>query len=89
MNDLFKETFSFKDSQCKIITDKQIGITTAQESIRRNREQLEDIIKEHPKFLWTLTPISSPSAPIVARLMAVAAVEPQELPCCSQPLSSQ
>jgi hypothetical protein len=75
MNDLFKETFSFKDSQCKIITDKQIGITTAQESIRRNREQLEDFIKEHPKFLWTLTPISIPSAPIVARLMAGAAVK--------------
>jgi uncharacterized protein len=75
MNDLFKETFSFKDSQCTIITDKQNGITIAKESIIRNRQQLEEFIKENPKFLWTLTPFPIPSAPLVAKLMAEAATK--------------
>ena len=75
MNNLFKETFSFKDSQCTIITDKQIGIIIAQESIKRNRQQLEEFIKENPKFLWTLTPFPIPSTPLVAKLMAEAAAK--------------
>lgn len=73
MNKLFKETFSFKDSQCTIITDKYKCIKVAQESIKLNTEQLEDFIKQNPKFLWTLTPFPIPSAPLVARLIAEAA----------------
>jgi ApbE superfamily uncharacterized protein (UPF0280 family) len=70
---LFKESFSLKESQCTVISDKQEAIQTAQESIKRNRQQLELYIRAHPKFLHSLTPVVAPEKPIVAHLMAIAA----------------
>jgi uncharacterized protein len=70
---LFKEAFTFKESQCTVIADKQEGIQTAKASIKRNRQQLEAYIKNNPKFLKTLEPIPIPLKPLVAKLMAEAA----------------
>jgi uncharacterized protein len=70
---LIKENFAFKESQCVIISDKQQAIETAKESIRRNRQELELYVRANPKFLHTLTPISVPEKPLVAKLMAQAA----------------
>jgi ApbE superfamily uncharacterized protein (UPF0280 family) len=67
---LFKETFQFKETQCKIIADKKQGIQTAIKSIKQNRKALEEYGKAHPKFLYTLEPISAPAEPLVAKLMA-------------------
>jgi ApbE superfamily uncharacterized protein (UPF0280 family) len=73
MKNLFKEAFQYKDSQCTIIADKQEAIKTAEESIKRNRKLLEEYISSHPKFLYTLKPISVPEEPLGAKLMAEAA----------------
>ncbi len=75
MNKLFRETFTFKESQCTIIADRESALQTAIASIKRNRELLEEYGKAHPKFLWTLKPISVPKEPEVARLMAEAAAK--------------
>jgi ApbE superfamily uncharacterized protein (UPF0280 family) len=73
MKNLFKAAFQHKDSQCTIIADKQEASKTAEESIKRNRNLLEQYISTHPKFLYTLKPISVPEEPLVAKLMAEAA----------------
>ncbi len=75
MSNLFKQAFTFKETQCTIICDKQSAITTAIESIKRNRAQLEDYGKEHPKFFWSLNPVPVPQEPLVAKLMAEAAAK--------------
>ena len=72
---LFKENFTLKETQCTIISDKQKGIKTAIESIKRNRVELELYVKANPKFLNTLKPIPPPEKPIVAKLMALAGVK--------------
>jgi ApbE superfamily uncharacterized protein (UPF0280 family) len=69
---LYKESFTVKESQCTLISDKQEAIQAAKESIKRNRRGLEDYIRVNPKFLHTLTPIPAPEKPFVARLMAEA-----------------
>lgn len=69
---LFKETFAEKETQCTIISDKQIGIQTAMESIRRNRGELEAYIKTNPRFLYSLKPLEPPAEPLVAKMMAEA-----------------
>ncbi|MGE5574695.1 MAG: UPF0280 family protein [Ignavibacteria bacterium] len=70
---LVKEHFTYKESQCTIISDKQKAIHVGKESIKRNYLELELYVRAHPKFLHTLTPISAPEKPLVARLMAEAA----------------
>jgi len=70
---LFKEKFTLKETQCTIISDKQKAIQAAIESIKCNRQDLEDYIKINPKFLWTLNPIAAPEKPLVAKMMAEAA----------------
>jgi ApbE superfamily uncharacterized protein (UPF0280 family) len=70
---LFKESFTLKESQCTILSDKQKAIQTAKESIKRNYEELELYVRANPKFLHALTPIPAPDKPLVARLMAQAA----------------
>ncbi len=70
---LFKEPFSHKESQCTIISDKQKAIEAAKESIRRNYLELELYVRANPKFLHTLTPIPAPEKPLVANFMALAA----------------
>jgi ApbE superfamily uncharacterized protein (UPF0280 family) len=75
MKHLFREVFIFKDSHCTLIADKQEGIDVAKESIKSNRELLEEYRKTHPKFLWTLKPVPVPAEPLVAKLMAEAAAK--------------
>ena len=70
---LFKEHFTLKESQCTIVSDKRQAILAAIESIRRNYQELEIYVRANPKFLYTLTPIPAPEKPLVARLMALAA----------------
>jgi len=69
---LFKENFTLKETQCTIISDRQQGIQTAIESIKRNRQELEIYIRANPKFLYTLKPFPPPEKPLVARMMAEA-----------------
>jgi uncharacterized protein len=70
---LFKEHFTLKESQCTIISDNQTAIQAAINSIKRNYLELELYVRTNPKFLHTLTPISVPEKPFVARVMALAA----------------
>jgi len=67
---LLKKSFILKESQCTIISDKQEAIQAAQESIKRNRQELELFIRTNPAFLHTLTPIAAPEKPFVAKIMA-------------------
>jgi ApbE superfamily uncharacterized protein (UPF0280 family) len=69
---LFKQAFRLKESNCTIISDKEIGIETAKSSIEHHRLQLEAYIKEHPQFLHSLEPVPVDDGPEVARLMAEA-----------------
>jgi len=73
MKNLYRETFSLQESQCHLIADKQAGIATAKDSLKRHRLQLEAYIKTTPNFLHTLEPVIVPPKPLVAKLMAEAA----------------
>ncbi len=70
---LFKENFTLKETQCTIISDRQQAIQAAIDSIKRNRQELELYIRANPKFMYTLTPITTPEKPLIAKLMAMAA----------------
>lgn len=70
---LFKETFTLKESVCTIISDKEQAIQTAKNSINRSRKELENYIKTNQKFFYTFEPIVAPQEPLVAKLMALAA----------------
>jgi ApbE superfamily uncharacterized protein (UPF0280 family) len=70
---LFKKSFSLKETQCTILSDSQQAIDSAIESIKRNRKELELYVRANPKFLYTLEPIALPEKPLVANLMAIAA----------------
>ena len=70
---LLKEHFIHKESQCTIISDQQVAIQAAKESIKRNYFELELYLRTNPKFLHSLTPIPAPNAPLVAKLMTLAA----------------
>ncbi len=72
MSDFFKECFNCKETQCTIISEKESGILTAKESLKRNRAQLEEYAKACPKFVWTLKPFPLIEEPLVAMLMAKA-----------------
>jgi ApbE superfamily uncharacterized protein (UPF0280 family) len=72
MGKFFKEQIAYKETQCTLISDLEKGIQVAKESIKRNRAQLEEFVKENPKFVWTLKPYPPPEAPLVANLMAKA-----------------
>jgi ApbE superfamily uncharacterized protein (UPF0280 family) len=73
MRNLYREAISLKETQGNVIADKAEGITTARDSLKRNRQRLEEYIKNNPKFFYTLKPVSSPTEPLVAKLMAEAA----------------
>jgi ApbE superfamily uncharacterized protein (UPF0280 family) len=70
---LIKELYTYKESQCTIISDQQAAIQAAVKSIQQGYRQLEVYIQSNPKFLHSLTPLAIPEAPLVARLMAQAA----------------
>jgi len=67
---LFKWIFHHKKSNCTIISDKEPGIETARTSIKSNLILLEDYIKQHPRFLFSLEPVPTDEEPEVACLMA-------------------
>jgi len=64
-----------KDSRGNIIADKESAIDVAIESIRRNRELLENFADSHRLFLESLKPVKVPAEPLVAKLMAEAALK--------------
>jgi len=70
--DLFKQTFRFKETNCTIISDNQSAIDTAVSSIKHHRRQLEKYIRNHPKFLYSLQPLSVDNGPRIVTLMAEA-----------------
>lgn len=70
---LLKESFTYKESQCTLISDQQEAIDVAKESIARNYRELEIYVRANLKFLHSLTPIPAPEKPLVAKLMAQAA----------------
>jgi len=71
--DLFKQVFQIKETNCTIIGDDEKAIKTAVTSIKHHREELDEYVRNHPKFLHSLTPIHVDEAPLVAKLMADAA----------------
>src|SRR4030065_704484 len=73
MRSLFKRVFELKESRCTIIADREEAIEKAVDSIKRNREALEDYVKANPWFLYSLKPVKVPAEPLVAKLMAEAA----------------
>ena len=75
MKGLFRRVFELKDSRGTIIADKENAIDVAVESIRRNRELLENFAESHRLFLESLKPVKVPAEPLVAKLMAEAALK--------------
>src|SRR3990170_480947 len=75
MKGLFKRVFELKETRCTIIADKEHAIENAVESIRRNRNELEDFARTNPKFIYSLKPVQIPTEPLVARLMAEASAK--------------
>ncbi len=75
MKNLFRQSFSFKETQCTFIADKETAMEAAIESIKRNRRALEEYAKINPKFLWTLKPVPAPETPLAAKLMAEASAK--------------
>lgn len=73
--DLFRESFIYKESQCTVICDKQRGIETAKGALKHNYSLLDAYLVEHPKFGWSLKPVAVPADPLVCKLMAQAATK--------------
>ncbi len=69
---MFRQIFELKETRGTIIADKEEAIDIAVESLRRNREALENFTKTNPKFLYSLKPVKTPFEPTVAKLMAEA-----------------
>ena len=72
---LFKQAFRLKESDCTIISDKESAIEKATSSIKYHRRQLEEYIQKHPQFLHSLEPVPVDDGPKVARLMAEASTK--------------
>lgn len=73
MNKLYRGTFTYVDARCTVIADKQIGLKVAHTSIAYNYSQLEEYLRNHSRFVWSLKPVNVPEKPLVAKLMAQAA----------------
>jgi ApbE superfamily uncharacterized protein (UPF0280 family) len=73
IRDLYRDSFSFKESQCTIISDKQNGINAAIDSIKRNYLELASFIQANPLFLNSFTPVTPVDKPLIACLMSQAA----------------
>jgi ApbE superfamily uncharacterized protein (UPF0280 family) len=72
---LSKRAFRLKESNCTIISDKEGAIEKAISSIRYHRKQLEEYIKEHPRFFYSLEPVPVDNGPKVVMLMAEASAK--------------
>lgn len=70
---LFKQVFQFKETNCFIISDKKRAVNKAMASIKQYRSELDKYVRTHPKFLYSLKPVSAKDGPLVARLMDEAA----------------
>lgn len=70
---LFKQVFQVKETNCTIISDNESAVNVAMSSIRHNRKELDKYIKRHPKFLYSLKPVSANDGPVMTELMAEAA----------------
>jgi len=70
---LLKESFTFKESQCTIISDQQKAIQIAIDSIKQNYQELELYTRANPRFLHALAPLPTPDKPFVAKMMAESA----------------
>jgi ApbE superfamily uncharacterized protein (UPF0280 family) len=67
---LIKENFTFKESQCTILSEQQKAIQIAADSIERNYQELELYTGANPRFLHALHPVPAPNKPFIAKLMA-------------------
>jgi ApbE superfamily uncharacterized protein (UPF0280 family) len=72
---LFKQAFRLKESNCTIISDKESAIETATSSIKNHRRQLEEYIQTHPSFLHSFEPVPVDNGPKVVMLMAEASAK--------------
>ncbi|MCW4001140.1 MAG: UPF0280 family protein [Candidatus Bathyarchaeota archaeon] len=70
---LHKECFTYKESQCTLISEQPEAIEAAKASIKRSYRELELYVRSNPKFLHSLKPLAAPPKPLVAQLMAQAA----------------
>ena len=71
-NNLFKQVFQHKETNCTIIADKENVIHSAISSIEYNRKRLEEYVQGHPEFLYSLRPVPVDKGPSIVRLMAEA-----------------
>jgi len=72
---LFKQAFRLKESNCTIISDKESAIEKAISSIKHHRKQLEEYIQKHLQFLHSFEPVAVDDGPEVVRLMALASAK--------------
>lgn len=64
-----EKIFRFKETVAKIIAEEEY-ISVAKEEIKRQYELIEDYIKTHPKFYYSLEPLPfDPLAPEIVRRM--------------------
>src|SRR4030067_3341259 len=66
---LFKQVFQFKETTCFIISDRKNAINKAVSSINYHRNELDKYVRTHPKFLYSLEPVSAKDGPLIAKLM--------------------
>lgn len=80
---LIKQSFSIKETMCTIITDKPHAAKIAKKTIIHNRKQLENYIRAHPKFLYSLKPFEVNDGPDIVKLMATASAKADVGPMAS------
>jgi ApbE superfamily uncharacterized protein (UPF0280 family) len=69
VENLFKQFFQFKETNCLIISDKKKAINEAMSTIRLHRNELDKYVRINPKFLYSLEPVSAKNGPLIAKLM--------------------
>ncbi len=68
----FRKIFQFKETKCCIISDRKAAIDKAEWAIKHHRDELDRYAQTHPRFLYSLSPVSAKDGPPSARLMAEA-----------------
>jgi len=71
----FKAIFRYKETECTIIGDDQRTVESAMSAIKHYRKELEEYVRNHPRFSYSLIPVKVDEGPLVAKLMADAAEE--------------
>jgi ApbE superfamily uncharacterized protein (UPF0280 family) len=69
LTNLFKQEFQFRETNCLIISDRKKAIEKAISSIKQHRTELDKYVRTHPKFLYSLQPVSANGGPFIAKLM--------------------